>query len=133
MLLAEALQAAAARVYRQLGRGHREAVYQRALVCELRHAGLWVQEEVPVPITYRLDQGPTVVLATERADLVVAGSLVVELKVGSTLGAPLQAALQQVGRYWSHLPGVTEAAVIVFGGSGLEVRFLPRTATGSGG
>jgi GxxExxY protein len=116
------IEAASARVHAQLGPGHREAVYQRALVCELRQAGHWVQEEVPVAISYQLDSGQTVVLATERADVVVDGTLVVELKAGSGVSALLQAATRQARRYKAYLPGATDAVVVLFGTPSLEVR-----------
>lgn len=120
-----ALQESVARVYGQLGWGHREVVYQRALVYDLLHGGHWVQEEVAVPITYHLPGGPSVVVATERADLVIGDLLVVELKVGSAQGAPLEAAMQQAARYRRHLVGVTLAAVVFFGKSSVSVRALP--------
>lgn len=44
---------AAREVFRGLGPGHREAVYQRALAVELRNAQNVVDEEVCIPIRYK--------------------------------------------------------------------------------
>ena len=67
---------AAVKVDTTLGPGLLESVYLRVLAYELEQRGLSVQTEVPVPIIYgplRFDEG-------FRADLVVNGSVIVELK-----------------------------------------------------
>lgn len=70
------LLAAAVEVHQQLGPGLLESVYQAALAEELRLRGLMVRAQVPVPIVYKevpLGEG-------FRADLVIEGKVLVELK-----------------------------------------------------
>jgi GxxExxY protein len=67
---------AAYRIHRALGPGLLESVYARVLVYELRKRGLTVLQEHPIPVVYetvRIDEA-------FRADLVVEGLLIVELK-----------------------------------------------------
>ena len=66
----------ALKVHRALGPGLFESVYEAALSHELGARGLGVQRQVPIPINYdgvKLDEG-------FRADLMVAGKVLVELK-----------------------------------------------------
>lgn len=75
---------AALEVHRTLGPGLLECVYEQALAYELTQAGLQVQTQVAMPVTYKavkLDCG-------FRLDLLVEQSLVVELKCVDTL-API--------------------------------------------
>jgi GxxExxY protein len=63
-------------VHKKLGPGLLESVYQAVLACELRKRGLRVEEEVPIPIVWedvKLEVG-------FRADLIVEGAVIVELK-----------------------------------------------------
>lgn len=72
---------AAIEVHRQLGPGLLESAYQRCLYHELLENGLSAELEKPMPITYKsvkLDHG-------YRMDLVVEGSLVVEIKTVEAL------------------------------------------------
>ncbi len=72
---------AAIEVHRRLGPGLLESAYRKCLAYELRKRGFTVEEERPVPVVYddvKLDCG-------FRADLVVNGLLVVELKAKSAL------------------------------------------------
>jgi GxxExxY protein len=72
---------AAITVHRQLGPGLLESAYEACLAAELRHGGLRVARQVPVPLVYRdvrLDVG-------YRMDLLVEDEVVVELKVVSEL------------------------------------------------
>lgn len=69
-------------VYNTLGAGFLEAVYRRALALELRRDGVDVREEAPIVVRYRgVDVG------FYRADLLVDGWLVVELKASAHLPA----------------------------------------------
>jgi GxxExxY protein len=64
------------KVHMRLGPGLLESVYEVVLAHELRERGLVVERQVPVPIVYdqiRFEEG-------FRADLIVAGRLLVELK-----------------------------------------------------
>jgi len=63
-------------VYRELGPGLLESVYEEALVFELLHRGLHVERQRSVPINYKGN-----VLATElRLDLLVEDRIIIELK-----------------------------------------------------
>jgi GxxExxY protein len=68
--------AAAMRVYMALGPGLLESAYRACLVHELRNQGLTVASEVGLPVFYdgeKIDLG-------YRIDLIVAGSVIVEIK-----------------------------------------------------
>jgi GxxExxY protein len=63
-------------VHTRLGPGLLESVYSRVLEYELSKRGLRVQREVPIAVVYeelRIDEG-------FRADLIVEGVLILELK-----------------------------------------------------
>jgi GxxExxY protein len=63
-------------VHRNLGPGLLASTYRQCLACELSHAGILFQMEVPLPVRYKdilLDCG-------YRIDLVVRGELIVEIK-----------------------------------------------------
>ena len=67
-------------VHRVLGPGFLEAIYQRALVIELKKRGLRIATEVDVPIRY--DGEP---IGIHRLDLVVERMVLVELKAVEAL------------------------------------------------
>ena len=62
-------------VYNELGYGFLESVYREAMRLALTQAGLRVNAEVPVPVSFR-----GVVVGIFRADLIVDDCLLVELK-----------------------------------------------------
>ena len=63
-------------VYKNLGPGLLESVYEEALVFELERRGLKVERQKPVPVSYRGNM-----LATElRLDLLVEDEVIIELK-----------------------------------------------------
>lgn len=68
-------------VFRELGPGLFESVYQAALAYELRYRGLTVDEQKNIPVHYR----EAVLGVGFRADLVVEDSLIVEIKSVETL------------------------------------------------
>ncbi len=79
--LTGAVIAAAIEVHKRLGPGLLESAYRVCLAYELRKRGLTVVEEQPVPVVYddvKLDCG-------FRADLIVNGLVVVELKAKSAI------------------------------------------------
>lgn len=64
-------------IHRRLGPGLLESVYQEVLAFELRKRGLHVETEVAIPVVWdqvKLDVG-------FRADLIVEGAVIVELKL----------------------------------------------------
>jgi len=68
-------------VHRNLGPGLLESTYRQCLACELSHAGIAFQMEVPLPVRYEdllLDCG-------YRIDLLVRRDLIVEIKSVETL------------------------------------------------
>ena len=63
-------------VYKELGPGLLESVYEEALVCELTNRGLEVERQRKVPVVYK-----GVLLSTElRLDVIVEDLVIVELK-----------------------------------------------------
>lgn len=74
---------AAVSVHRELGPGLLESVYETVLAHELRERGLGMDRQVPVSIKYqgiRVDEG-------FRADLVVEGKVILELKSVETMSS----------------------------------------------
>ena len=68
-------------VYKELGPGLLESVYEEALMFELKDRGLDVERQVMVPIIYKGE-----VLATElRLDIIVENTVIIELKSVSEL------------------------------------------------
>jgi len=104
--LAGALVDAALEVHRHLGPGFAENVYENALCHELSLRELPFDRQVVVPVSYR---GRAV--GEGRADLVVAGRLVVELKALPAL-APVHTA--QVISYLK-ATGLTLGLLVNFG------------------
>ncbi len=79
--LSHAVIGAAIEVHRRLGPGLLESAYRICLAYELRKRGFHVEAERPVPVVYdevKLECG-------FRADLVVNGLLVVELKAKTAI------------------------------------------------
>jgi GxxExxY protein len=68
------------RVYNELGKGFMEGVYEHALAKELRTTGLEVSRQIPVTVNFR---GRPAGLF--RADIVVEGKVVLELKARSQI------------------------------------------------
>ena len=91
MSTAETIQACSAHVMRVLGKGHREAVYHKALSTALNRRGLCHRSEVSCPILF---MGECV--GVGRADLIV-DDVVVEVK--ATQNPPTEAALKQLRKY----------------------------------
>ena len=68
------------RVYNELGSGFVESIYEHALTEELRVAGLKVECQVPVTVNFRGRPA-----GFFRADIVVEGKVVLELKARSQI------------------------------------------------
>ena len=68
---------AAIRVHKALGPGLLESVYQKCMEIELADAGLYVESEVDVPVSYR---GRKIDGLGFRIDLLVESEIIVELK-----------------------------------------------------
>ena len=67
-------------VYNELGNGFLESVYREAMALALKQAGLRIERERPVPVYFR-----GVAIGDFRADLLVEGAVLLELKVARTL------------------------------------------------
>lgn len=65
----------AMKVHNTLGNGFQEVIYQRCLAIELERAGLNFGREIPQTIYY-----DSIQVGTRRADFVVEGQVIVELK-----------------------------------------------------
>jgi GxxExxY protein len=72
--------AAAIRVYRGLGPGFLELIYEEALAFEFALSGIQFVRQYPVPLFYRDHQ-----IGEHRLDFLVEGKIVVELKAVSRL------------------------------------------------
>ena len=66
---------AAIKVHKELGPGFLEAVYESALIVELRHQGIPFVRQISTPIVYR-----GVEVGLHRLDLMVDDQIVIELK-----------------------------------------------------
>lgn len=64
-------------VHKFLGNGFQEVIYQRALAYELLKAGLEYEREIEQDIYYKELKDP---IGTRRADFIVAGKVLIELK-----------------------------------------------------
>ncbi len=80
--ITEKIIGAAFEVHKFLGNGFQEVIYQRALAFEMGKVGLEFAREVEQDIFYKDFEEP---IGTRRADFVVAGEVLVELKAISAL------------------------------------------------
>ena len=76
-------------VHSELGYGFLEGVYRNALIVALRQAGLKLQREVPFDVQYRGH-----VVGYYRADLIVEGAVVLEVKAAQVIQGSHQAQLR---------------------------------------
>src|SRR6185437_1353469 len=75
--ITEKIIGASFEVHKFLGNGFQEVIYQRALAWELSQAGLTFAREIEQEIFYKGLKEP---IGTRRADFVVEGKVLVELK-----------------------------------------------------
>ncbi len=75
--ITERIIGASFEVHKFLGNGFQEVIYQRALAYEFRKASLEFQREIEQDIFYKDLEEP---IGTRRADFVVEGKVLVELK-----------------------------------------------------
>ncbi len=80
--ITEKIIGASFEVHKFLGNGFQEVIYQRALSYEFRKAGLDYAREIEQDIFYKDLDEP---IGTRRADFVVAGKVLVELKALTAL------------------------------------------------
>lgn len=75
--ITEKIIGASFEVHKFLGNGFQEVIYQRALAWELSQVGLYFNREIEQEIFYKELVEP---IGTRRADFVVEGKVLVELK-----------------------------------------------------
>ena len=109
--LSFAIIGAAMEVHKILGPGFLEAVYQAALEKELNLRGIPFQYQVELPVIYKES-----LVGIYKADLVIDGKIIVEIKGISKLNASHNA---QALHYLA-ATGLQLAIIINFGASSLE-------------
>jgi GxxExxY protein len=109
-----AIIGAAQLVHRELGSGYLERPYEEALAIELAERGIPFERQVELGIIYRgrlLD-------AKYRADLLVAGEVLVELKATTGLGPVDEAQLL----HYLKASGISTGLLLNFGTASLQQR-----------
>lgn len=107
----------AMKVHNTLGNGFQEVIYQRCLAIELEKAGLEFLREQEMPVYYE-----NIHVGTRRADFIVAGEVMVELKAIVKLEeVHLAQALNYLTAYQ-----IEKGLLINFGSTSLEVKRLFR-------
>ena len=108
-------------VINELGPGFLESVYEKAMVIALTDAGVPVQTQTPIAVTFR---GYTV--GEFYADLLVDGKVIVELKAVPTSLAPVHEA--QLINYLN-ATGISVGLLLNFGNPKLQFKRLTRQHT----
>lgn len=108
---------AAMKVHNTLGNGFQEVIYQRCLAIELDKLGIEFVREREMPIYYE-----NIHVGTRRADFIVAGEVMVELKAVIKLeDVHLAQALNYLTAYQ-----IDRGLLINFGSASLELKRLFR-------
>ena len=119
--LTEQVIGLAMKVHRTLGPGFLESVYQRALLLELRRAGLAVESEKPLRVIY---EGECV--GDFSADMLVEDRLIIELKAVQEIAGAHE--VQTVN--YLVATGMDDALLLNFGAASLQFkrkRRLPKS------
>ncbi len=103
-------------VMNRLGHGFAEVLYQRALSLELQEAGIQVDREVRFPVVYKGQE-----IGIFVADLVAAGSVIIELKA---LDAALQPHHYGQCLNYMRVSAIPTGLVVNFGRPRIEWRRL---------
>ncbi len=107
----------AMKVHNTLGNGFQEVIYQRCLAIELKKAGIEFLREQEMPIYYENEH-----VGTRRADFIVEGNVLVELKAMVKLeDVHLAQTLNYLTAYQ-----IEKGLLINFGSTSLEVKRLFR-------
>jgi len=115
-------------VYNELGYGFLESVYREAMTIALQYEGLQVEREFPITVRFRGQ-----VIGNFKADLVVRGSVIVELKAVKSLEPVheaqilnyLRASVLEVGLLLNFGPK-PQVRRLVFSNLRKNVRSVPR-------
>ena len=113
--LTEQVIGACFEVSNEMGAGFLESVYEKALMISLRIRGLKAERQVPVKVFYQEE-----VVGDFFADIIVEGTLIVELKVVKSL-APEHLAQ---GINYLKATGLNTALLVNFGNKKVEYRRL---------
>lgn len=100
-LTSKILEAFFKRVYRRLGYGFLEKVYENAMVLELRQMGLTVEAQKKIEVYYNGE-----IVGEYFADLVVEDKVIVELKAARSLAEEHEAQLLNYLRATPHEVGL---------------------------
>jgi len=111
--ITEKVIGAAFEVYRELGYGFLEKVYQKAMVHELKLMGVACEEEPPTPAMYK-----GVKLLDYFGDILVEGVVMVELKAHKTYQSDDEAQLLNELKASNHKVGL----LINFGRDGVKLK-----------
>src|SRR5947209_14028170 len=115
--LTEQIIGAAIRVHTELGPGFLESLYEEALAIELRMLGIDFERQKPVPIFYRAQP-----IGEHRVDLLVARSVIVELKAIMTIEKVHYAVL----RSYLKALGLSHALLFKFATTRLTIKRVGR-------
>ena len=118
--LTEAVIGCAYKVYNKMGFGFLESVYEKCLLIELSQAGLQVERQQAIPVTY---EGQTV--GEFYADIVVNNKVIVELKSVERLDKAHE--IQLVN--YLVATGISVGLLINFGARKVEVKRKLRKLT----
>ena len=102
-------------VYNELGWGHKESYYQRALALDFDRAQLRYQKEIDYPVIFNKK-----IIAKYRIDFIVEDKVVVELKIRAKLG---YVQMKQVLAYLKQ-SGLKLGIIIYFTKDGVKYRRL---------
>ncbi len=116
--LTQSIIGCAFEVINELGSGFLESVYENAMVLALSEAGLPVQSQVPIPVTFRGQR-----VGDFYADLLVDGKVIVELKAARAIVPEHQA---QIINYLN-ATGIEVGLLINFGNPKLELKRFTRS------
>lgn len=101
------------RVRSELFCGYLESVYRNALLIELKESGLKAEPEVPIFVKYKNN-----IVGEFKADIIVEGSVIVELKSVQSLNT---AHATQLVNYLT-ATGINHGLLINFGADKLEIK-----------
>jgi len=86
------IRGAAFKVYKALGCGHKESVYQRALAQALTSRGLKVEKEKRLPVIFEGER-----VGVYVPDFLIEGKIIIELKAKQIL------IMQDIKQFWQYL------------------------------
>jgi GxxExxY protein len=99
-------------VKKELGLGHKEVIYERALEGEFKRRGLKIDRQKEIPILYRKKK-----IGTYRPDFVIEDKIIVELKANQLIGE------KEKKQIWNYLKGSEYklALLVNFGHNDIEI------------